>query len=262
MYTLHQVPSEAQIRKYLKTIVFGKDVFCPACRFRGVRARQDRYHCPRCRKRFSLLSPTWLANMKLALTDWWLLLWCWTTQIPVKQTMALTQRSEKAVRHWYATFRAHLPEEEHILEKIIQLDEAYFKRQYLMLGKQVGTRKLAFSLNVGVPGRHEAASYLFAKVRPGSTLWTDGAGIYRGIGKWWPVRHSRDIHRKFEFAHTSEIEGLFGNLRTFLRRMYHHTRPEYLEEYVREFCFRFSSPEIFTSPRHYLTKTLSAVPRG
>lgn len=69
-----------------------------------------------------------------------------------------------------------------------------------------------------------------------------------------------DIHAKFEFAHTSEIEGMFGIYRTFVRRMYHHHWSINLEEYVREFCFRFSSPELFENPIYYLTKSLSLAP--
>jgi len=66
--------------------------------------------------------------------------------------------------------------------------------------------------------------------------------------------------KKFEFGRTSEIEGMFGNLRTFIRRMYHHVTPEYLPEIVSEFCLRFSSPETFDSPHAYLEKSLSTVP--
>jgi len=36
-----------------------------------------------------------------------------------------------------------LPEEHHILERIVQLDEAFFKDMTLMMAKQKGTRKLA-----------------------------------------------------------------------------------------------------------------------
>ncbi len=74
------------------------------------------------------------------------------------------------------------------------------------------------------------------------------------------MTHRVDIHKKFEFGLTSEIEGMFGNLRTFIRRMYHHSTQDYLPEYVTEFCARFSSPEIFISPRAYFIKTLSLVP--
>lgn len=68
------------------------------------------------------------------------------------------------------------------------------------------------------------------------------------------------LHQKVEFAHTSEIEGMFGVYRTFVRRMYHHHRSENLQEYMREFCFRFSLLELFNSPLFYLQKSLSLVP--
>mgnify|MGYP001599868021 FL=1 len=261
MYHLNQIPSDAQIRKYLRRIVFGKNVVCPVCGTKKVVKRQGRYHCPRCRMRFSLLSHTWLSDMKLSYQKFWMLLWCWTIQEPLRQTRALTGLSDDAVRRWYWRFRAHLPQETHILERIVQMDEAFFRDMTLLMAKQKGTRKLAYDVIAGTaPHRGNAVHFLFKKVKPGSKLWTDGAGIYRGIGKWWPVRHQRDIHRKFEFAHTSEIEGMFGNYRTFVRRMYHHHWSRNLPDYVREFCFRFSSPELFENPRYYLKKTLSLVP--
>ena len=257
MYKLNQIPSEAQIRKYLRRILFGKNIFCPECRSRKVNVQGGRYRCKDCRIRFTLLSHTWLANLKLPLQVWWMVLWCWTTEVPILQTTALTKLSEVTIRHWFESFREHIPQETHILERIIQLDEAYFKNMSLLMAKEKGTRKLVYEV---IPGtsvqRPHAANLLFQKVKPGSELWTDGAAIYKDIGQWWPVEHSRDIHRKFEFEHTSEIEGVFGNYRTFVRRMYHHHWSENLPEYVREFCFRFSSPELFENPLFYLTKSL------
>ena len=262
MYTLKQIPSETQIRKYLKEAIFGgKYPYCPECGKTNPIKYESRYRCRRCRCKFSVTSHTWLANLKLPLVQWWMLLWCWTKAIPVKQTMALTHLSEKAVRHWYDQFRVHLPEEYHVLETIVQLDEAYFKNWCLLMGKQVGSRKLAYELIYNSsPGRLQANSFLFQKVQPGAKLWTDGASIYKKSEEYWPVEHTPDIHKKFEFTHTSEIEGTFGNLRTFIRRMYHHTTPAKFPDYVREFCFRFSTPELFESPKLYCEKTLILVP--
>lgn len=264
MYELNQVPSEAQIKKYLRRIVFGKNVFCPRCKSRKVFKYGERYRCQRCRIKFSLISHTWLRSMKLSYQKFWLLLWCWTNQVPVKQTVALTKLSEDAVRRWFGNFRSHLPENEATLERIIQLDEAYFKKQALMMAKQQGTRKVAFEMfrvaNRNGVQRHHAVGFLQQYVKPKSKLRTDGATIYDSIHKWWPVRHQNEIHSKWEFELTSEIEGLFGNLRTFIRRMYHHATPEKLPEIVREFCFRFSSPEMFRDPNVYLEKTLRLVP--
>lgn len=261
MYQLRQIPSETQIKKYIRRTVFGKNVFCPECKSRKVAAFESRYRCKDCRCKFSLISHTWLANMKINHQKFWLVLWCWTSQIPVKQTTAISRLSEKAIRRWFDMFRTNLPQEKPILERIIQLDEAYFKKTALIMAKQKGTRKLAYDMiyNNSVQ-RHHAFYFLARNVRPRSKLWTDGASIYRGINNWWPVSHSVDIHKKFEFGKTSEIEGMFGNLRTFIRRMYHHSANENLEKYVREFCFRFSSPEMFENPRFYLQKSLKLVP--
>lgn len=258
---LNQIPSEAKIKKLLRQIIFGKNVFCPHCRSRQIYVSENRYRCRKCRKPFSLLSGTWLANIKLSLRTFWALLWCYCNQIPVKQTVKLCHLSEVSVHHWFRQFRLRLPDFEPILEGKVQMDEAYFKSLSLLLAKQVGSNRLAHqiiyknSVNKG-----EASNFIFQWVAPGSRLQTDGAGIYKKVNHWWPIKHKVDIHRKFQFGLTSEIEGMFGVLRTFIRRMYHHTTPKYLPEYVSEFCLRFSSPEIFISPNSYLLKTLKPVP--
>jgi transposase-like protein len=264
MYQFNQIPSEAQIRKTLRRIIFGKNIYCPMCKTSHVYTTGSRYRCRRCRKRFSLLSHTWLANLKLPLTQFWLVLWCWTTQVPVKQAMSLTKLSELTIRHWYSQFRYHLPKDEAVLGHLVQLDEAYFGGKMgraLFLGKQIGSRKLAWKLLPHTkPCREHAWYFLQECVAPQTTLNTDGASIYREIDQWWPVNHQREIHKKFEFTKTSEIEGMFGVLRTFIRRMYHHVTVDKLPELIGEFCFRFSHPEIFENPRQYLEISLFMVP--
>lgn len=264
MYNLQQVPSEAQIRKCIRRIVFGKNVYCPICKSDRVYVTEKRYRCRRCRMRFSLLSHTWLCNLKLPLEQFWMLLWCWTIQIPVKQAMILTKLSEVTVRHWYGQFRQQLPTDEAVLEHLVQLDEAYFggkSGRTLFLGKQIGSRKLAYQVLYHThPSKEHAWKFLHTYIAPDTVLNTDGAAIYKTINQWWPVYHNRDIHKKFEFAHTSEIEGIFGVLRTFIRRMYHHVTVDKLPLVIGEFCCRFSRPEIFSSPHEYLINTLRLVP--
>lgn len=266
MYHLKQIPTDAKIRKYLKAILFGKYVFCPNCRYKQINISQGRYWCRKCRRRFSLLSHTWLSEVKLPLQQFWLVLWCWTKQIPVKQTQELATLSEKGVRHYFDLFRAHLPTNQEVLEHIIQLDEAYFGGWggvSLLMGKQKGTRKLAYKV---IPqdsvAKVDALEFLKAYVKPTSQLNTDGSAIYKGISKWFEVSHEFEIHNKFEFTKTSEIEGMFGVLRTFIRRMYHHTSKEKFPEYMLEFYCRFSKPEMFNSPYQYLLNSLQLAPTG
>lgn len=199
--------------------------------------------------------------MKLSLRTFYALLWCWTQKIPVLQTQKLCQVSEEAVYHWFRQFRIHLPDFQPILEGTVQMDEAYFHSLSLLLAKQVGTRKLVHQI-ITKPSvnKTEAVSFISQSIAPNTKFQTDGASIYGRVEQWWPVKHKVDMHRKFEFGLTSEIEGMFGNLRTFIRRMYHHVTPEYLPEYVAEFTVRFSHPELFVSPGNYLTKCLVSVP--
>ena len=266
MYHLNQVPSEAQIRKYVRRIVFGKHVFCPRCTTRKIHTSGDRYWCKQCRLRFSLLSHTWLANCKLPLVQFWLILWCWTKQMPVKQTMAVTHTSEKGIRHWFTLFRTHLPVYQETLEHIVQLDEAYFGGMMgyaLLLAKQQGTRKLAYwTLPDNAPNKTEAISFVRRYIKSDTLLHTDGSVIYQGIHHYAPVRHMWDLHNRFEFTQTAEIEGMFGVLRTFIRRMYHHVTRDKFPEHVGEFYSRLSHREMFASPYQYLTKTLTLVPTG
>lgn len=266
MFQPEKVPSEAKIRKFIRSIVFGKNMFCPECRSRKVVKYETRYRCKKCRGKFSLLSHTWLANMRVPLRQLWLVIWCWTTQMPVKQTMSICGFSKKAVRHWYDVFRNNLPKDKVLLEAIIQLDEAYFggwKGQTLLLAKQKGTRKLAYKILPHTqPSKLDAILFLKQHVKPGSILCTDGYSIYEGIEKHFPVTHKIDIHKAWEYSLTSEIEGLIGNLKTFIRRMYHHVTAEKLESIVSEFCYRFSHPEMHQNPRFYLKNTLYLVPTG
>ncbi|RLC33658.1 MAG: hypothetical protein DRZ76_04060 [Candidatus Nealsonbacteria bacterium] len=255
--SLNQIPLETKIKKQLRQIIYGKNMFCPRCRSWNVYSYENRYRCRKCRRSFSLLSGTWLNGMKLHLRTFYALLWCWTQRVPVKQTQKLCHVSEVTVYHWFRQFRLHLPVFEPILQGQIQMDETYFKSLSLIMAKQVGSRKLAHQIiSKKSVNKTEATQFLYQWIGPKSKLQTDGAGIYKSINQWWQVCHVKDNHSKWEFSLTSEIEGLFGNLRTFIRRMYHHMTPELLPEYVSEFCLRFSSPEIFDSPFKYLSKSL------
>lgn len=260
LFQLNQIPSEAQIKKQLREIVFGHNITCPGCGSRKTYSYENRYRCTPCRRSFSLLSGTYLKCLKLSPRMLWAVLWCFCKQIPISQAHSLTNLSENSIRAVYDLFRSQIPEEFKVLKRKVQLDEAFFfgsKGKALMLGKQIGTRELAYAIyNTVHLNRNHAAEFLFQNIEPRTRLQTDGGGIYKGIAGWWPVEHKVDIHRRFEFGLTSEIEGMFGVFRTFIRRMYHHITPQHFADYVREFVARFSSPEMFSSPNNFLTKTL------
>jgi len=257
MSILKQIPSEAKIKRDLKQILFGKRLFCPHCGSYQVRRSEKRYRCRRCRKPFSLTSVTWLKGIKLSLETFWSLLWCWCNKVPVDQTVKLSKISEPTVRRWFDKFRKHLPDDCQMrLSGIIQMDETFYggkKGSLFIVAKQQGTRKAVGKvLSHTNLRREDVTPVLQQHVVPCSQLNTDGHGVYRGIANWWPVNHQYDVHSRFEFSLTSEVEGLFGNFKTFIRRMYHHVTKEKFPELVAEFLARFSHPEYFQNPQSYL----------
>jgi hypothetical protein len=201
--------------------------------------------------------------MKLSWEKFYVILWCWTKKVPIPQAMSLTSLSEPTIRDWYQRFRGHIPSEKSlILEQNVQMDESFFKKKALLMAKDTGSRRIVLkvidkSRNIS---REDITPFIFNHVKPGSNFNTDGNGIYKGISHYWPLTHRYDVHSRFEFTLTSEIEGIAGNLRTFIRRMYHHTTCSKLHFVVAEFEARFNHPQMFENPDRYLQNSLSLVP--
>lgn len=266
---LKQVPSEAKIKKELRKNLFGKKIFCPRCNSLQVKKYERRFHCKLCRKHFSLTSVSWLRSAKLPLTTIWLLMWCWTNKVPIDQSGKLCGVSEVTTRKWYEKFRNHLPKNkiENIrLGEVVAMDEAY-RRGYSLVGAkqkaEKGKRKKVAIrvLHKGSVDKSDAIKFISQHVIPHSQFNTDGSAIYKKIEQYWPVEHQSEIHKKWEFELTSEIEGLWGNLFTFIRRMYHHVTPNKIEGIVTEFVARMTNPEWFYTPSAFLKASLTKVPR-
>lgn len=263
MYKLKQIPSECQIKKLVRRILFGTHVHCPRCKGRRVAKSENRYRCRDCRRPFSLTSNTWLSNMKISWETFYLLLWCWTNHIPILQTMKMTSLSEVSVREWCDKLREHIPDPSWLtpLKNTVQMDEAFFKKATVIAAKDVKDKRVVLRvLNHASVGKNNIFQFVARHVEPGSQLNTDGGGVYKKIEDWWPVDHKVDIHKKFEFGLTSEIEGTFGNLRTFIRRKYHHVTCSKLAGIVAEFEANFNHPEMFENPTTFLEKSLFLVP--
>ena len=259
---LSQVPSISKIKRELKKVIFGKFLFCPKCGSRQIKPIENRYRCQICRRKFSLISVTWLKGMKLPLDTFWLLLWCWINEVSLKQTMKLCGISKPTIRNWYQKFRENLPHmDDVVLSGIIQMDEAYRggkKKGYSIIGakeeKQANKKSnLALAvINKSSVDRRDVISFLTQRVEPDSKLQTDGSSIYKGIAHWWRVHHEYERHNKWEFALTSEIEGVWENLTKFIRKMYDHVTRSHIEDIIREFTIRKSHPEWFATAYSYV----------
>lgn len=175
----------------------------------------------------------------------------------------MTGLSYPTVFNWYKKFRDNIPKErlDTLLSNNVACDEMFTKDTAIMGAKEKGTRNIALKvLHDKHPNKSHAVDFLQRFVTAHSNLFTDGSGIYKGIGNWHKLKHTYELHKKFEFSLTAEIEGVWACFRTFVRRMYHHVTKYKLEDLVAEFCLRFRQDDIFDSPQKYLAICLSTKP--
>jgi transposase-like protein len=263
---LSQFPTEKQALKRLKKIIFGHKVACPHChRLKYVveLKKNKLWRCRKCRKRFSLTSVNWLKGMKITGLKLWIIVWCWQKKLDVLQAVALCQTSIPTIRRYYELFRHNLQVNCNniILEGEVQMDEMFVKGAFILGAKDIVNKRIKMNVVFKkFPEKHDALEMLFQHVKPGSTVYTDGSKIYKKSDQWWPIKHQSECHSRFEFSLTSEIEGMWGVLRTFIRRMYHHVTLKKLVKVVAEFEARFSNRYLFDSPHNFLKNSLSPVP--
>jgi len=262
--SLSQIPSEKQVWKKLRLTVFGKKVKCPDCKRQKYvkEVQKDKmWCCTKCHNRFSVTNANWLKGMKISGKHLWALIWCWQNKINIQQTQSLINLSIPTIRRYYALFRDNLNIDFNVvLSGNVQMDEMFVKGAFIIGAKDTIRKRIKLKVVYKKsPNKGDAMDLIFNHVKPGSSLCTDGGSIYRGCDNWWPVKHKRDIHKKFEFGLTSEIEGTWAVFRTFIRRMYHHVTVEKLTKVVAEFEARYSHQEIFDSPLAFIKNSLQPV---
>ena len=96
-------------------------------------------------------------------------------------------------------------------------------------------------------------------VETGSTLHTDEAGAYAGIGDMF-FEHNTVKHKEGEFSRdgvtTNGIESVFAVLKRGMIGVYHHASKKHLNRYVDEFAFRLNEGNV---KHHTLTRLESLV---
>jgi len=262
--------SESQLR-----VEFRKIFFPPKGRLKCVRCRsfkikkvpgEDRYHCPGCRKKFSLLSGTWLGHLRIPLTTFMILLWSWMKGYRIEQAADLTGLSQVTIRRFYRLFRVHVVKSaEFKPQQAVQVDEAYFGSYKKSSNFYHGFKKYRLKPKVCVAGiacpslgtlamrvitgvrTVPIKEFIREKVPRDVTVYSDGSPIYTELRTThFHVSQTHDLG--FETA--AYIEGCWSWTKRKLFQQYHHFTLKYAEEYVRELEWRFNTRK---SPKDPLT---------
>ncbi len=250
--------SEREARARLRAIVFPKGrVRCPHCGRLDVRAIEARYWCRKCRKKFSLLSHTWLKHLRLPVTTLFLLLDSWMQGFAVEEIQRLTGVSRPTIYRANRLFRIHVVKSVAFKpQKDVQVDEAYFgsfkkqanwyhgKRTYRVVAKTCvagiscpSSGTLAMRVIEGKPGIPIKA-FIRENVPARLIVYSDGSNIYRGLTDTHFLvsrTHDQGFHNAYY------IESCWSWAKRKLFRQYHHFTRKYASEYIAELEWRFNT---------------------
>lgn len=275
MFTVTCTLTERQLKAALRRAVFPRGrVRCLRCRSFTIKKvpHEDRYHCPRCRRKFSLLSGTWLKNLKIPLTTLAILLHAWQKEYTITQARELTQLSVPTIRRYFALFRQHIVQTvPFVPQEAVQVDEAYFGQFKKMANWYHGQRtykvvEKVCVAGIGCPTTGQLAARVIHGVRtipirqfireqvpPDVHIYSDGSPVYPELG----TTHWHHAQTHDEGFHTAYyIESCWSWMKRKLFRQYHHFWRKNAEAYVAELTWRFNTRNSQENALTYLQKSL------
>ena len=253
--------SERQIACELRKIFFPPKgrICCVRCQSFRVKKvpKEDRYHCPKCRKKFSLLSGTWLGHLRIPLTTFMILLWSWMKGYSVDQAHDLTSLSVVTIRRFFRLFRLNIVKSVSFEpQDSVQVDEAYFGSFKKQSNSYHGVQTYHLKPKVCVSGiacpslgtlamrvihgvkTVPIKNFIREKVPRDVKVYSDGSPIYTELRT--THFHVSQTHDQ-GFATAAYIEGCWSWTKRKLFQQYHHFTLKYAEEYVRELEWRFNT---------------------
>lgn len=274
MFTLTCSLTERQIRSDLRKLIFKRGrIFCIYCRSFKIRKikKEKRYYCIRCRKKFSLFSKTWLEGIKIPLTTFVSILFCWMHGYKIKQANQLLNISIPTIRHYYRLFRINIVENlDFKPENNVQVDEAYFgrfkKQANYFHGKRTykppqkvcvagigcpSTGQLRTKVIRGRPGK-PIKKFIAKNVPKDVLVYSDASPIYTHL-RQYGYKHKSQTH-DMGFHNAYYIESCWSWMKRSLFSQYHHFTKKYAKEYVAELTWRFNTRKQDKNPLHYLQK--------
>ncbi len=269
--------SERRIKRIFRNIIFKrgrvKCVKCGSFKILSIR-KENRYHCRKCRKKFSLLCNTWLKNVKIPLSQFIILLYFWLEDVNVGLANKLIGLSRPTIYNYYRLFRRNVVKTIDFKPRNnVQVDEAYFgcfKKQanYFHGNRTYHVQEKTCVAGIGCPTTGQLAT-MIVEGRPGKPIkefihrevpinikiYSDGSPIYTYLRKHYGYDHHSQTHDLgFETAYY--IESCWSWMKRKLFKQYHHFTRKYAQEYVSELTFKFNTRKREKNPFYYLSKSL------
>jgi transposase len=268
--------SDTRIRSIFRAARFGDRTRCPRCgNARRLWPLDDgRWRCQRCRKRFSLLTGTWLSHTRFKLPEIYELLFWFELEITdhgiARRVDVPYQRLHRFLLDVRRAIAAFEDRSIVLLDGEVEVDESYFgprlwnrrradrrrlrKSGHVLSGRGAHRHKQAvfgiFERTDGIVyvqpvasvSRQTLQSIIYQKVSIETTIYSDAWAAYEGLAQDY-AGHEVVQHGTNEFvrgtATINGIEGFWAYAKERLLR-HHGVSPDHFLLYLKEMEYRFN----------------------
>lgn len=242
-------------------------IICAHCKHEESYVYKDgiTYKCKKCRKQFTAVTGTFMANTKLPLSDWLLAMYLilhkkGISSIQLGKDLGVTQKTA-----WHMLHKIRITMGNDSIEKlsgVIEIDEAFiggssrFKHKKKRIKYKPGRMWNDKTPVLGILQRGGKVRVMVVpdvlminiyknvlkNVEGGSKIMGDGFAGYRSLEKFYDVECVD--HSKGWFVdgncHTNTIEGYWSQLKKGLKSTYHQIKPTHTQKYLNEFAFKYN----------------------
>jgi len=259
-------PTQEACIKHLEKVRWGDNISCPYCRFRNhISLNQNRYHCNKCNKSFSVTVNTIFHNTKLPLQKWFLAIalmlnakkGCSAKQL--ERNLDLTYKTA-----WYVGMRIRqgLIDNTISLSGIIEMDETFIggkPRKTNIKSESFDHRVDRDKRKTPVVGMVERQGKVIAQVQKNltrkeihklirkkvdytcPTIVTDEYLGYNRLNKFMNhLKVDPSVGFSIDGINTNTIESFWAILKRGIIGQYHKVSEKFLPLYLAEFCFRYN----------------------
>ena len=272
---------EATCIEYYENIRWSGNPVCPHCGHDKTYKTNRGHKCANkeCYKKFTVKVGTIFESSKIPLRTWFAAIFLCTTSkkgvssVQLAEQLDITQKTA-----WFLLHRIR----EMLKDKapnmvggngnMVEIDEAYiggreknkhygkkrsneddtktndgseFKSKKAVVGIIERNGKVTLKY-VETTTKSNMVEFIKKHVPEGSTIYTDEANIYKGLGKSYnhdTVSHSLQVYVAGD-VHTNTIENFWSVLKRGLYGIYHQVSEKHLERYLDEYAARFNTRDL------------------
>ncbi len=261
-------PTDEAAREWFEARIWPDGRHCPRCGSTETTetpaSESMPYHCPACRRYFSVRIGTVMERSKVSLRDWAIAIYLHLTSLKGVSSMKLhrdigvTQKTA-----WFMLQRirkAFDRDDDDRFDGPVEVDEAYFGglRKNMPMEKRAAMTSHGTDGKTAVVGVKDRASnrvrarvvtdttgatlqgFVRAHTQPGARVFTDEASAYVGLGR--DFDHEAVNHGVGEYVRgmvsTNGMESFWAALRRAYKGVYHKISPKHLGRYVADFAAR------------------------